>query len=87
MTVLDQIVERTRERLRDEPAQVEDMRRAAVERRASRKPFAFREAIARDGINVIAEIKSVSPSAGAIVPNPDVETIARDYARGAAAEI
>lgn len=87
MTVLDQIVERTRERLRDEPLEVEDVRRAAIERRASRKPFAFREAISRAGINVIAEIKSASPSAGAIVPNPDVESIARDYVRGGAAAI
>jgi indole-3-glycerol phosphate synthase len=87
MTVLDQIVERTRERLRDEPMEVEDTRRAAIERSASRTPFAFREALSRDRVNVIAEIKSASPSAGAIVPNPDVETIARDYARGGAAAI
>ena len=87
MTVLDQIVERTRERLRGEAMEVEDMRRAAIERRASRSPFAFREALSRDGVNVIAEIKSASPSAGSIVPDPDVETIAGDYARGGAAAI
>jgi indole-3-glycerol phosphate synthase len=87
MTVLDQIVERTRERLRGEPLEVEDTRRAAMERSASRKPFAFREALAREGVNVIAEIKSASPSAGSIVPDPDVESIARDYARGGAAAI
>lgn len=87
MTVLDQIVERTRERLRDEAMDVEDMRRAAIERSASRTQFAFREALSRNGVNVIAEIKSASPSAGSIVPDPDVETIARDYARGGAAAI
>jgi indole-3-glycerol phosphate synthase len=87
MTVLDQIVERTRERLRGEPMEVEDTRRAAIERSAARTPFAFREALSRDRVNVIAEIKSASPSAGAIMPNPDVETIARDYARGGAAAI
>ena len=38
-------------------------------------------------MNIIAEIKSASPSAGAIVTNPDVESIARDYARGGAAAI
>lgn len=87
MTVLEQIVERTRERLRDEPLEVEDTRRAAIECRAARAPFAFRAALSRDGVNVIAEIKSASPSAGSIVADPDVETIARDYARGGAAAI
>jgi indole-3-glycerol phosphate synthase len=90
MTVLDQIVERTRERLRDEAMDVEDTRRAAIERQASRAPFAFREALQRRtgfSPSIIAEIKSASPSAGSIVPDPDVETIARDYARGGAAAI
>ena len=87
MTVLDRIVERTRERLRNEPMEVEDTRRAAMERAASRSPFAFRTAVSRDAVNVIAEIKSASPSAGSIVANPDVETIAADYARGGAAAI
>jgi indole-3-glycerol phosphate synthase len=87
MTVLDQIVERTRARLRSEPMDVEDVRRAARDRAAAKTPFAFRTALSREGVNVIAEIKSASPSAGSIVENPDVETIARDYARGGAAAI
>ena len=82
MTVLDQIVERTRERLRSE---AKPDRRAAEEAAQQRLPFAFREAIAREGVNIIAEIKSASPSAGTIVDDPDVEAIARDYARGGAA--
>lgn len=86
MTVLDQIVERTRERLRVEP---KPDRRVAEEIAAQRNAFAFRRAIeARDaGPRVIAEIKAASPSAGAIVATPDVETIAGDYARGGAAAI
>ncbi|HEX7193009.1 MAG TPA: indole-3-glycerol phosphate synthase TrpC, partial [Thermoanaerobaculia bacterium] len=48
---------------------------------------AFIKALVRDGVNVIAEIKSASPSAGAIVENPAVESIAADYARGGAAAI
>lgn len=87
MTVLDQIVERTRARLREEPIEVEDVRRAARDRAASRTPLAFRTALSRDGVNVIAEVKAASPSAGSIVSNPDVETIAADYARGGAAAI
>lgn len=50
-------------------------------------PHAFAAAISRPGINVISEIKSASPSAGTIVENPDVETIAADYLRGGAAAI
>jgi indole-3-glycerol phosphate synthase len=84
MTVLDQIVERTRARLRDEP---KPDRRAAEAIAGSRQPFAFRTAIARAGVNVIAEIKSASPSAGSIVDDPDVEAIAADYARGGAAAL
>jgi indole-3-glycerol phosphate synthase len=84
MTVLDQIVERTRERLRSEG---KPDRHAAEAVAAARAPFAFREALARDGVNIIAEIKSASPSAGSIVENPDVESIAREYARGGAAAL
>ncbi|HEX8253664.1 MAG TPA: indole-3-glycerol phosphate synthase TrpC [Thermoanaerobaculia bacterium] len=87
MTVLDDIVERTRVRLRDEPIDIEVVRRAARERAEQRTPFAFRTALSRQSVNVIAEIKSASPSAGSIVANPDVETIASDYARGGAAAI
>ena len=81
-TVLDQIVERTRERLRNE---AKPDRRAAEEVAQQRRPFAFRAALLGDEVNVIAEIKSASPSAGSIVEDPDVESIARDYARGGAA--
>jgi indole-3-glycerol phosphate synthase len=87
VTVLDQIVERTRARLAEEPVDVEDTRRAARDRAAAKTPFAFRNALAREGVNVIAEIKSASPSAGSIVDQPDVETIAGDYARGGAAAV
>jgi len=85
--VLAKIVERTRARLVSDPIDVEDTRRAANDVAKSREPFAFSKAIAREGINVIAEIKSASPSAGSIVENPDVESIASEYARGGAAAI
>jgi indole-3-glycerol phosphate synthase len=87
VTVLDQIVERTRARLKEAPVAVEDTRRAARDQAERRTPFAFHTALSREGVNVIAEIKSASPSAGSIVANPDVEAIARDYARGGAAAI
>lgn len=85
MTVLDQIVERTRERLRVE---AKPDRRAAEEVAGRRTPFAFRSAIGAAGSpRIIAEIKSASPSAGSIVSDPDVEAIATEYAAGGAAAI
>lgn len=81
--VLQKIVDHTRARIPNEPAD-----RVAAERAAAgRKPFSFIRALTRDGVNVIAEIKSASPSAGAIVDDPAVESIAAEYARGGAAAI
>lgn len=85
--ILDQIVDRTRARLREEPMEVEDVRRAARDQAAAKTPFAFRTALQRAAVNVIAEVKSASPSAGTIVADPDVESIAREYATGGAAAI
>jgi indole-3-glycerol phosphate synthase len=85
--VLADIVRRTRERLRAEPVDVEDVRRAAFETSLRRKPHAFSASLLRKGINIIAEIKAASPSAGSIVDNPDIEQIAREYKRGGAAAI
>jgi len=84
MTILDDIVSRTRARLTREP--LPD--RSAAERAArSHLPFALAAALRGDGIHVIAEIKAASPSAGAIVDNPDAGFIAGEYTRGGAAAI
>jgi len=80
---LARIVERTRARIPLEPPDRVLAQRVA----GGRTPFAFSSALKREGVNVIAEIKSASPSAGSIVSNPDVESIAADYARGGAAAI
>jgi indole-3-glycerol phosphate synthase len=85
--VLADIVRRTRERLQDERMDVEDVRRAAMDASRRRTPHAFSAALRRAGINIIAEIKAASPSAGPIVENPDVEAIAGEYKRGGAAAI
>jgi indole-3-glycerol phosphate synthase len=84
MSVLEQIVTSTRDRIRSLPR---PDRRAAEEARSGREPFAFRRAIERPGVNIIAEIKAASPSAGTILSEPDVEGIASDYGRGGAAAV
>jgi indole-3-glycerol phosphate synthase len=84
MTILDDIVARTRVRLGSEPS---PDRVAAETAARNRPPFALTAALRRDRINVIAEIKSASPSAGSIVEDPDVEAIANTYKQGGAAAI
>ena len=81
---LRNIVAQTRERLAHEPP----ADRAAAERAArARARHALTRALSRDGINIIAEIKAASPSAGDIVVDPDVEAIAGEYKTGGAAAI
>jgi indole-3-glycerol phosphate synthase len=84
MTILDDIVSRTRARLGGEPP---SDRAAAETASRNRPPFALTTALRHDRVNVIAEIKSASPSAGSIVENPDVEAIAAAYREGGAAAI
>ena len=79
---LETIVARTRERVKV---------LAPVRPQRSQTPFAFWRALSGgqppSAVHLIAEIKAASPSAGDIVPNPDVEEIALDYARGGASAI
>ena len=87
MSVLDQIVARTRARLAESPLDAAEVRRKAAAAARSRVSHAFAAALARRGISVIAEIKSASPSAGPIVERPDVGAIALEYRNGGAAAI
>ena len=75
---LERIVASTRERVRALPS---------TRPAAAKKPFAFSNALISDRVRIIAEIKAASPSAGAIVDNPNVEAIAREYKSGGAAAI
>jgi indole-3-glycerol phosphate synthase len=84
MTILDNIVARTRARLSAEPPPDLD---AADHAALNRSPFGLTAALRHDRVNVIAEIKSASPSAGTIVSDPDVEAIAASYKEGGAAAI
>lgn len=85
--VLAQIVAATRDRLGDERLDAIALAKEARVAREGRLPHAFEAALRGDGARVIAEVKSASPSAGSIVENPEVETIAGEYARGGAAAV
>lgn len=86
--LLRQIVERTRHDLLTVPIDERAVRAAATDVAAGRAPRRFSNAIRGNGNpNIIAEIKASSPSAGVIVADPDVASIARAYAAGGAAAI
>ncbi len=84
MSVLDRIVESTREdvrrRRRDVPLSELEGRLAAP-----REDRPFSEALARPGISVIAEHKRRSPSAGELRAGASVTEIVQAYERGGAA--
>lgn len=82
MSFLSEIIERKRRRLAA-------LKRAvpfdAVERRSN--PHRLRQALLRDGVNIIAEFKRRSPSKGIIRGDADLKQIVKSYAAGGAAAI
>ena len=86
MTVLDRIVESTRQ---DVDRRRRDVPQAELERElaAPRDDRPFSEAVAVPGIGVIAEHKRRSPSAGEIRAGSSVKEIVQAYERGGAAAL
>src|SRR5258705_10053068 len=66
---------------------LEDLRATALSARANAKAHAFRNALAGNAINIIAEFKRRSPSKGTIRENADALTLARIYESAGAAAI
>jgi indole-3-glycerol phosphate synthase len=86
MSVLDRIVEATRDEIVRRRASVS---LAALEAELRERPEGrpFSEALSRPGISVIAEHKRRSPSAGQIREGSSVDEIVRAYERGGAAAL
>lgn len=85
MSVLDRIVDQTREGVRRRSREVP---LAELESRLpAREERPFREALIRPGISVIAEHKRASPSAGEIRPGSSVAEIVAAYERGGASAL
>lgn len=79
MSFLSEIVERKRQRVEEAKRRVP---LEALERRSH--SHRFREALLRDGINIIAEFKRRSPSKGIIRVDADLKQIAKSYEAGGA---
>jgi len=86
MNILDEICAYKREEVknRSKRASLSEMERCAREAEA---PLDFKGALRAAGINVIAEVKKASPSAGIIRKDFDPVRIARQYQQGGSAAL
>lgn len=86
--ILDEIAERTRERVEHSKQKVslEEMKQKALDI-ITTKPFAFEKALKADGISFICEVKKASPSKGIIAEDFPYLEIAKKYEEAGAAAI
>ncbi len=86
---LTEIVKLKKKRLQDAKAKrdFDELKQSATATRKNAKPHALREALQKNQINIIAEIKRASPSKGVINDKIDVAEIARSYENGGACAI
>ncbi len=84
--ILDIIVESTRKRVINDKSKIseKDMMEKAYKIRRKSK---FKEALSKEGINLICEIKKASPSKGVIAENFPYKKIAKEYEEGGASAI
>ena len=86
---LTEIIELKKKRLENAKSEFdfEELKTSAIARRETVKPHRFREALQKNQINIIAEIKRASPSKGVINDKIDVAETARSYEKGGACAI
>ncbi len=78
--ILEEIAAKTRERIRDEKSRMPlgELKKRALDRERP-EGFPFEEALAREGLRFICEVKKASPSKGVIAPDFPYVEIAREY--------
>src|SRR5699024_9874156 len=88
-TILDEIAEKTRERIAKKKREIPTGR--LLERIESRKEqkelFLFQKSLSREGLSFICEVKKASPSKGVIAETFPYLDIAKDYEKAGAAAI
>ncbi|MGI8638667.1 MAG: indole-3-glycerol phosphate synthase TrpC [Pyrinomonadaceae bacterium] len=86
---LTEIIELKRNRLEIAKAKrnFEELKKSAIAKRREANPHALHEALQKNQINIIAEIKRASPSKGVINDKIDVAEVARMYEKGGACAI
>lgn len=88
MTILDEIAEKTRERIAQRRRQVPlEMMRAQAEALPADTGFPFEASLKKPGISFICEVKKASPSKGLIAPDFPYMQIAKEYESAGAAAI
>lgn len=88
MNILEEIAEKTRQRIRKEKQEVslEEVRRQA-EAKKKETGFPFEKAMRKPGISFICEVKKASPSKGVIAEEFPYRTIAKEYEQAGAAAV
>lgn len=84
---LDDILEKRRAQLEREKSEVSEDEMIARAKAASFPKKSFKDALAKNGLTVIAEVKKASPSKGLIQPDFDPEAIAMAYEKAGAGAI
>lgn len=89
MNILEEIAAKTRERIAQEKRlrPLAEVRRDAERKAKGQTDFPFYQALARDGISFICEVKKASPSKGIIAQDFPYMQIAREYEEAGAAAI
>lgn len=88
MNILEEIGEKTKERIRKEKKQcsLEEMRNRAEQKTENKEKTGFLQALKAQGMSYICEVKKASPSKGLIAPEFPWLDIAKEYeAAGASA--
>ncbi len=88
MNILEEIAERTRERIRLEKQKIplEEVQKLA-EARAGNREFPFEKAMRKPGMSFICEVKKASPSKGVIAEDFPYTEIAKEYEQAGASAI